>query len=60
MSQDKEIDPKGASPEDLTKTTNKGSIELTEEELRKASGGLKIKMQEVFITSTSLGGSKGE
>ena len=39
MAQDKAIDPKGNSPDDLTKTSNKGNVELSEEELKKASGG---------------------
>jgi len=39
MNQDKPIDPKGTSPDDLTKTTKKGNVELSEEELKKASGG---------------------
>ena len=37
MNQDKAIDPK--NPIDPTKTTNKGNVELTEEQLGKASGG---------------------
>jgi len=48
MNQDKAIDPKGASPDDLTKTTNKGGIELTEEELKKASGGAMGKPIEIL------------
>jgi hypothetical protein len=37
MNQDKAIDPK--NPIDPTKTTKKGNVELTEEQLGKASGG---------------------
>jgi hypothetical protein len=38
--------PKGASPDKLAKTKSKTDIQLTEEELRKASGGAfsKIKL----------------
>jgi len=32
--------PKGASPDKLTKTKSNTDIQLTEEELKKASGGL--------------------
>jgi hypothetical protein len=39
MSEDKSIDPKGTSPDDPTKRTKKGNVELTEEEMKKASGG---------------------
>ena len=39
MADDKTIDPKGSSPDDLTKTSNKANVELSEEELKKASGG---------------------
>ena len=58
MSTDEASDPKSTSPDDLTKTTNRGSVQLTEEELSKASGGykvkesefLKIKLEDVLIT----------
>ena len=40
----------------LTITTDNGKIELTEQELSRVSGGLKIKMQEVFITSLKIAG----
>jgi len=39
MSREKAIDPKSTSPDDLTKTTNKGSVELSEEQLNQATGG---------------------
>ncbi len=32
-------DPKISSADDLAKTTNKGDVELTEEELKRVSGG---------------------
>jgi len=32
-------DPKISSADDLTKTTNKGDVELSEEELKRVSGG---------------------
>ena len=32
--------PKSTSPDELAKTKKKGSVELTEQELRKAAGGL--------------------
>jgi bacteriocin-like protein len=32
-------DPKITSADDLTKTTNKGDVELSEEELKRVSGG---------------------
>ena len=32
-------DPQISSADDLTKTTNKGDVELTEEELKRVSGG---------------------
>jgi hypothetical protein len=51
MNQDKAIDPK--SPIDPTKTTNKGNVELTEEQLGKASGAGKIKFDEFTIKKTT-------
>jgi hypothetical protein len=39
----KKKDPKISSADDLTKTTKKGDVELSEEELNRASGGLSIK-----------------
>jgi hypothetical protein len=41
MSDNKAIDPKTTSADDLTKTTSEGNVELTEEELRHAAGGYK-------------------
>lgn len=41
MSDNKAIDPKTTSADDLTKTTPEGNVELTEEELRHAAGGYK-------------------
>ena len=35
-------DPKISSADDLTKTRKKGDVELSEEELKRVSGGLKI------------------
>jgi len=35
-------DPKVSSADDLTKTSKKGDVELTEEELNRASGGLSL------------------
>ena len=59
MSTDKASDPKSTSPDDLTKTTSRGSVQLTEEELSKASGGdkgkpvefLKYTIKDALITS---------
>jgi type VI protein secretion system component Hcp len=59
MSDNKAIDPNAGSADDLTKTTAKGNVELTEEELGKAAGGtkgepieyLKIKLTDVLISS---------
>jgi type VI protein secretion system component Hcp len=42
-------DNKKSSPDDLAKTTNKGNVELTEEELSKTSGGSKVEFQELQI-----------
>jgi hypothetical protein len=39
MTDNKAMDSKATSTDDLTKTTGKNSVELTEEELSKASGG---------------------
>jgi type VI protein secretion system component Hcp len=39
MSREKAIHPKSTSPDDLTKTTNRGSVELSEEQLNQATGG---------------------
>jgi bacteriocin-like protein len=43
MSTDKIVpsskDPKISSADDLTKTTNKGDVELSEEELKRVTGG---------------------
>jgi bacteriocin-like protein len=47
-----------SSADDLTKTTNKGDVELSEEELKRVSGGtkgqqlefLKVTMKDVIIT----------
>jgi hypothetical protein len=40
MSKDKgKQHPKGASPDETAKTKKKASVELTEEQLRKTSGG---------------------
>jgi bacteriocin-like protein len=35
-------DPQISSADDLTKTTNKSDVELSEEELKRVSGGLKF------------------
>lgn len=35
-------DSKNTSPDDLVKTTSKGNLELSEEQLDKASGGIQI------------------
>lgn len=45
---------KKTSADDLVKTPN---VELTEQELSKAAGGLKIKFTQVFVTGNQLGGS---
>jgi len=50
-------DPQISSADDLTKTTKKGDVELTEEELKRVSGGLKVTMKNVFITGNSLSGN---
>jgi hypothetical protein len=50
--------PKSASPDDLAKTKKKGNVELTEQELRKASGGLKYELKDVVITSVNVAGHK--
>ena len=44
-----------SKPDDLTKTTNKADVELTEEELKRASGGYKERPQisEFVITKTT-------
>lgn len=42
-------DSKKLSPDDLAKTSSKGSVELTEEELSGASGGSKIEIQDLPI-----------
>jgi len=36
--------PKISSADDLTKTSEKGDVELTEEELKRVSGGIKGEM----------------
>ena len=49
---------KKTSADDLVKTPN---VELTEQELSKASGGfLKIKLTDVIVTGIQLGGSHGD
>lgn len=35
-------DSKNTSPDDLAKTTSKGNVELTEDQLGEASGGIQI------------------
>lgn len=40
MSDPTKKDPKISSADDLTKTTKKGDVELTEEELKRVSGGV--------------------
>jgi hypothetical protein len=61
MTDNKAMDSKTTSTDDLTKTTAKNSVELTEEELSKASGGfLKINLTQVEVTSYQLGGSHGD
>jgi bacteriocin-like protein len=35
-------DPQISSADELTKTTKKGDVELSEEELKRVSGGIKI------------------
>lgn len=48
------MNDKKASADDLVKTPN---VELTEDELSKASGGfLKITMTNVYVSNNSLGG----
>jgi len=42
-------DPKISSADDLTKTTKKGDVELTEEELKRVSGGFIIKGESADI-----------
>ena len=62
VSDDKAIDPKTASADDLPKTTAKGNMELTEEELVNVAGGvqkaggtqleyIKIKLDDVQVSS---------
>ncbi len=59
-----EIDPKAKDPkisaDDLTKTTKKGDAELTEEELKRVSGGLKYELTDIKISSNSLSGHGGD
>jgi hypothetical protein len=52
-------DPKISSADDLTKTTKKGDVELSEEELKRVTGGtkgkepveyLKVKLNDILIT----------
>jgi len=38
-------DPKISSADDLVKTTNKGDVELSEEELKRVSGGAKVSVE---------------
>lgn len=41
MTEDKaKAQPKSTSPDELAKTKKRGSVELTEQELRKAAGGV--------------------
>jgi bacteriocin-like protein len=54
----KKKDPQISSADDLTKTTKKGDVELTEEELKRVSGGgLNIKTNIKGETTTD-GSSK--
>ena len=47
---------KSISPDDLMKTTAKGNVELTEEELGKASGGVSgAHLKEGTITNRKAG-----
>jgi len=49
-----------SSADDLTKTSKKSDVELSEEELKRVSGGyLTIKMNDVVVTSVTHGGSGG-
>ena len=47
MSEEKEM-PKGQPAEDLTKTKKPGDVQLTEEELAKASGGAGGEQEEYY------------
>ena len=38
----------GATPDDLTKTAKKGDIELTEEELKRTTGGGTVKLKDSY------------
>ena len=51
-----------SSADDLTKTTNKGDVELSEEELKRVTGGgqgtkpveyLKVKLNDIIVTSVT-------
>ena len=42
MSEEKMNESKGTSPDELTKTTKPSDVQLTEEDLATASGGLSI------------------
>jgi hypothetical protein len=46
-----------SSADDLTKTTKAGDVELSEEELKRVSGGFKVVLTETPISSNSLGSS---
>jgi hypothetical protein len=42
-------DPKISSADDLTKTTNKGNVELSEEELKRVAGGVTLAFAKVNV-----------
>lgn len=46
---------KSISPDDLTKTTAKGKVELTEEELSMAAGGTGVHLKDATITVRKAG-----
>jgi len=45
--------PQISSADDLIKTTNKGDVELTEEELKRVSGGAGAKEVTIALTTTT-------
>ena len=49
--------PKSSPRDRLTVTTKEGEIELTEQELTRVAGGLKISLSHVEITNHQIGAS---
>jgi hypothetical protein len=49
-----------SSTDDVTKTTNKSDMELSEEQLKRVSGGLKFELTNVLVSSPPVSGSGGD